>query len=134
MPHRSHTPRTILICGLLALLSAAALPGLAAARADGDAMAMGPDSNHPHSDADTAMATGMSRMRQQMKAAPMTGDADHDFVAMMEPHHEGAVSMAEVELRYGKDPEMRHLAQDVIAAQKREIAQMQAWQAAHPTP
>ena len=82
---------------------------------------------------DQAMMQGMARMQHSMKSAPMTGEPDRDFVAMMIPHHQGAVSMAEVELKYGHDPRMRALARDIIAAQEREIAQMHAWQAAHPT-
>ena len=45
----------------------------------------------------------------------------------MLPHHIGAVKMAEVELKYGKDPEMRKLAEDIINAQQAEIEQMQKW-------
>jgi uncharacterized protein (DUF305 family) len=86
----------------------------------------------PRSPADAAMMQGMVEMQRSMATAPETGDADRDFVAMMIPHHHGAVSMAQAELRYGHDPELRALAQDIIAAQKREIGQMRAWQAAHP--
>jgi uncharacterized protein (DUF305 family) len=64
---------------------------------------------------------------------PMTGNADQDFVAGMLPHHGGAVDMARVEIQYGKDPEMLRLARGIIAAQEKEIAQMKAWQAKHPT-
>jgi uncharacterized protein (DUF305 family) len=63
---------------------------------------------------------------------PMTGEADRDFVAGMLPHHQGAVDMAKVELQYGKDPEMRRLAADIVEAQEKEIALMRAWQAKHP--
>ena len=69
----------------------------------------------------------MAVMDDGMKRAPMNGVAEHDFVTMMIPHHQGAIDMAEVELKHGKDPKVRKLAQDIIKAQKREIAQMQAW-------
>ena len=78
------------------------------------------------------MMTGMDKMNRDMAAAPMTGDPDHDFVAMMIPHHQGAVDMAETELRYGKDPAIRRLAKGIIAAQKREIAFMRQWETTHP--
>ena len=78
------------------------------------------------------MMTGMDKMNRDMAAAPMTGDPDHDFVAMMIPHHQGAVDMAETELRYGKDPAIRRLARGIVAAQKREIAFMRQWETTHP--
>lgn len=65
-------------------------------------------------------------------SANMTGDADRDFVGGMIPHHSGAIDMAKIELQYGKDPMLRKLAQGIIAAQEKEIAEMTAWQKAHP--
>ncbi|TPL64771.1 DUF305 domain-containing protein [Mesorhizobium sp. B2-4-1] len=74
----------------------------------------------------------MDKMHADMMASKYTGDADVEFVRGMIPHHQGAIDMAKVELANGKDPEIRKLAEAVIAAQEAEIKQMQDWLAAHP--
>ena len=74
-----------------------------------------------------AMNASMKHMDIDMAEAPMSGDIDHDFAAMMIPHHWGAVDMAKAELRYGKDPVMRRLAQEIIVDQESEIDAMQLW-------
>ena len=72
-----------------------------------------------------AMAAGMARMMDEMHAAGGSGDADADFLAMMIPHHAGAVDMARLVLQHGRDPATRQLAQDIIASQTVEIESMQ---------
>ena len=72
----------------------------------------------------------MAKMDEGM-GITYSGDADKDFVAGMIPHHQGAIDMARVELQYGKDPQLRKLAQDIIKAQQTEIAFMKSWQARH---
>ena len=82
--------------------------------------------------APSSLMESMDKMDRDMAAAPMTGNVDRDFVAMMIPHHQGAVDMARIELANGKDPAMRELAGNIIDAQQREIALMTRWLAEHP--
>ena len=77
------------------------------------------------------MGDAMSVMNRDMHNAGYFGEPDHDFVTMMIPHHQGAIDMAKVELAKGKDPTIRKMAKDIVAAQQREIRQMTDWQKKH---
>ncbi|MDP9891885.1 hypothetical protein J2W32_002104 [Variovorax boronicumulans] len=65
----------------------------------------------------------MNRMMAAMEIKP-SGDVDRDFAAMMIPHHQGAIEMAEAELRYGRNEQLRRIAQEIIVEQQQEIAAM----------
>ena len=70
------------------------------------------------------------KMKKDMAMTP-SGDADKDFAMMMIPHHQGAIDMAEVELKFGKDPALKEMAQKIIDAQKKEIEEFKKWQSEH---
>lgn len=69
----------------------------------------------------------MAVMNDGMTRAPMNGVAEHDFITMMIPHHQGAIDMAKAVLLNTSDPELTNLAQGIITEQQNEIRVMQAW-------
>jgi uncharacterized protein (DUF305 family) len=71
---------------------------------------------------------------KHMDGMSMTGDTDYDFAANMRMHHQMAVDMSEAELKNGENPEMLQMAKSIIAAQKKEIAELDRWLAAHKKP
>lgn len=73
-----------------------------------------------------AFQAANDRMHRDMNI-PFTGNADRDFAASMIPHHQGAIDMAHIMLRHGRDPQLRRLAQSIIAAQEREIRILRQW-------
>ena len=68
-------------------------------------------------------SAAMSRMMAGMEIQP-SGDIDRDFADMMVPHHQGAIDMAIAELRYGRNEQLRRIAQEIIIEQQQEIAAM----------
>jgi hypothetical protein len=78
---------------------------------------------------DQAFAASEAEMHRLMSAAS-GATVDEAYVAKMIAHHQGAIAMAEVALSESRDPEVRRMAQGVIAAQTREIAEMRAWRPA----
>lgn len=81
----------------------------------------------PDTDFGKAYLASMARMHHDMENAAFESDADVSFAKGMIAHHEGAVEMAKIQLQYGKDPEMRQLAEQIVKAQESEIQQMQNW-------
>ena len=72
------------------------------------------------------------KMHLGMASVKPSGICDRDFVDLMLPHHQAAIEMAKSELQNGKDPQMRRLAQEIIADQQSEIELMQLWLKQHP--
>ena len=75
----------------------------------------------------TGLQSSMERMHLAMQSIAASGDGDADFVKLMIPHHQAAIDMAKTQLLYGKDPQMRRLAQEIIADQQSEIELMNLW-------
>ena len=112
---------------LLVGLLVASLSGVAAAATAENAH----DMHSMHQSAQTAhekeYVESMGDMHKDMMEGIKDADADRAFARSMIPHHAGAIKMAEIELKYGKDPEMRKLAEQIIKAQDPEIKQMKTW-------
>lgn len=122
------------------VLAGAALPGsLALAQHAGHGAHSGRHDGHAtakpnasDSAATKAYRAANDKMHKDMDIA-FTGDADADFARGMIPHHQGAVDMAKIVLQYGKDPEIRKLAEDVVRSQETEIKFMREWLAKRGT-
>jgi uncharacterized protein (DUF305 family) len=73
----------------------------------------------------------MTRMHAAMSSTGPSADPDTDFVALMLPHHQAAIDMARIELTFGKDPQLRRLAQEIVTDQESEIQLMRLWEKTH---
>jgi uncharacterized protein (DUF305 family) len=109
-----------------ALLAALGLAGLALAQGHQGHGSHGAAPATSDTAATQAYKAANDKMHKEMGIS-FSGDPDVDFVRGMIPHHQGAVDMAKVVLAHGKDPELRKLAEGVIAEQEKEIAFMRDW-------
>ncbi|WP_313068181.1 DUF305 domain-containing protein [Paraburkholderia sp. LEh10] len=110
-----HTARTI-----LSVVIDLAISALCESHASAAGLQSGASNEVPFLEENDA---AMTRMMDGMSARP-TGDVDRDFVAMMVPHHQGAIDMAQAELRYGHSEQLRRIAQEIVVEQQQEIAAM----------
>jgi hypothetical protein len=86
------------------------------------------DDSQLTADADwSELIASMDKMHMAMQKVARSGNSDMDFVRLMLPHHQAAIDMAKTELLYGKDPQMRRLAQEIITDQQSEIELMERW-------
>lgn len=100
---------------------------LSAAAMAGDGMSMPAHQTQGTAAAQQSYQSGMDKMHHNMQEGMTSQNPDVAFAQGMTAHHQGAIDMAKTELKYGKDPEMRRLAEAIIKAQQPEIDQMQAW-------
>jgi uncharacterized protein (DUF305 family) len=99
--------------------------GLLRSHAQAETRARG---GQPTTDPDwSELVASMDKMHAAMGAIERSGNSDIDFVRLMLPHHQAAIDMAKTQLLYGKDPQMRRLAQEIITDQQSEIELMQRW-------
>ena len=110
---------------LLLLFSVGALGSRAKAESNGHDSALTASSDW------SQLISSMDKMHMAMSAVKQSGNSDVDFVRLMLPHHQAAIDMAKTELLYGKDLQMRRLAQEIITDQQLEIQLMQRWLQQH---
>jgi Domain of unknown function (DUF305) len=121
-------PSFWMIAGVMCLVEELTIPASSQGRMDmsgGRPTDCGPSpSGFPNEDAFLAdNAAAMNKMMTDMSPEP-TGDIDHDFVAMMAPHHQGAIDMALAELHHGQNERLKRIAQEIVVTQQQEIVAM----------
>jgi hypothetical protein len=91
-----------------------------------------PQGNQSNSDPNwSELIASMEKMHMAMGEVARSGNSDVDFVRLMIPHHQAALDMAKTQLLYGKDPQIRRLAQEIVTDQQLEIELMQLWLKQH---
>ena len=122
LDERNAAPGAIVVVMALALFAAASAASGQMAMDKKDSMS-GMGSGRMHG--------SMSKMMKDMESMKMSGDTDKDFAAMMKMHHQGAIDMAQVELKNGKDEKLHKMAKKIIEAQQKEIKEFDEWLAKH---
>lgn len=74
---------------------------------------------------DNGLMNIMENAMRDMKVMSLSGDFDLDFAKMMKIHHQAAVDMSKIELAKGDNAEVKTMAQNILNAQKAEIAELQ---------
>jgi uncharacterized protein (DUF305 family) len=110
----------------LALMSATASAQMQHGPGGGMASSMSMQPKGDTGPSSQALRAANTKMHSAMDIT-FSGNTDVDFMKGMIPHHQGAINMAKAELAFGKDPEVKKLAESIIKAQEAEIVQMQAW-------
>jgi uncharacterized protein (DUF305 family) len=126
------TMKNLFLCLVLSVTTFGSVPALAQHQGHGA------HSGHGTAAPSTSPATkafndANAKMHKDM-AIPFSGNADHDFVRGMIPHHQGAIEMSKIVLQYGKTAEAKSLATAIIKAQDAEIAEMKSWLSKNPIP
>lgn len=114
-------PSRLLLIAVCAVATAGSSPGSLTAHEPETTISAGSQALHK----------AMEKGHKEMMAMNTTGDADHDFAMTMVSHHKGAIEMSEIILKHGKDPKVAAMARRIIEAQKKEIAEFEAWMKTH---
>ena len=112
-----------ILANLLAALVAWSFTAITIVQGDADTHGDQPNTEPEWSE----LIASMDKMHMTMDAVKESDNSDIDFVRLMLPHHQAAIDMAKTQLLYGKDPQMRRLAQEIITDQQLEIELMQRW-------
>ena len=110
----NYISKYIPVCGLI-LAGSVSLPALADDRAQ-----MSKGSHEIHE-----IMMDSAKKHQAMEMSDMNGDVDKDFAKMMADHHRSGIKMADAQLRYGKNAELKQLAQKIKSSQQMELEKLE---------
>ena len=119
--------RALCLASVTALCLASAAAQAQTAPSAVPSASMYPEHMQKGTGASNDMKQSMMTSMDSMQKMQMSGDTDKDFAMMMKMHHQQGVEMAQMELAHGKSPAMKAMARQIIAAQKKEIAQLEQW-------